>query len=65
MTILLFGRLLPIIPKQSRIICRDDKPVLWVIDPVEKRILSTINFPGGGMEDLGLRFSRHILDAQK
>ena len=34
-------------------ICRDDKPVMWVIDPVEKKILSTINFPGGGMEDLG------------
>jgi DNA-binding beta-propeller fold protein YncE len=34
-------------------VCNDDKPELWVIDPMEKRIVSTINFPGGGMEDLG------------
>jgi DNA-binding beta-propeller fold protein YncE len=34
-------------------ICRDDKPLMWVIDPVKKEILSTINFAGGGMEDLG------------
>jgi DNA-binding beta-propeller fold protein YncE len=33
-------------------ICCDDKPVMWVIDPVAKKILSTINFPEGGMEDL-------------
>ena len=34
-------------------VCDDDKPEMWVIDPMEKRIVSTINFPGGGMEDLG------------
>jgi hypothetical protein len=34
-------------------VCNDDKPEMWVIDPMEKRIVSTINFPGGGMEDLG------------
>ena len=34
-------------------VCNDDKPEMWVIDPKEKRIVSTISFPGGGMEDLG------------
>src|ERR1700720_2235619 len=34
-------------------VCNDDKPEMWVVDPMEKRIVSTINFPGGGMEDLG------------
>jgi DNA-binding beta-propeller fold protein YncE len=34
-------------------VCNDDKPEMWVIDPMEKKIVSTINFPGGGMEDLG------------
>jgi DNA-binding beta-propeller fold protein YncE len=34
-------------------VCNDDKPEMWVIDPIERRIVSTINFPGGGMEDLG------------
>jgi DNA-binding beta-propeller fold protein YncE len=33
-------------------VCDDDKPEMWVIDPMEKRIVSTINFPRGGMEDL-------------
>src|ERR1700719_4335265 len=33
-------------------VCNDDKPEMWVINPMEKRIVSTINFPGGGMEDL-------------
>src|SRR6202035_3249947 len=28
-------------------ICCDDQPEMWVIDPMEKRIVSTINFPGG------------------
>jgi DNA-binding beta-propeller fold protein YncE len=41
-------------PETNRVfVCRDDKPVMWVIDPQEKKILSTINFPGEGMEDLG------------
>jgi DNA-binding beta-propeller fold protein YncE len=41
-------------PETDRVfICRDDKPLIWVIDPQEKKILSTISFPGGGMEDLG------------
>src|ERR1700730_230605 len=34
-------------------VCNDDQPEMWVVDPMEKRIVSTINFPGGGMEDLG------------
>jgi DNA-binding beta-propeller fold protein YncE len=34
-------------------VCNDDKPEMWVIDPMENRIVSTINFPEGGMEDLG------------
>jgi DNA-binding beta-propeller fold protein YncE len=34
-------------------VCNDDKPEMWVIDPTEKKIVSTISFPGGGMEDLG------------
>jgi DNA-binding beta-propeller fold protein YncE len=34
-------------------VCNDDKPEMWVIDPMEKRIVSSINFPSGGMEDLG------------
>src|ERR1700734_2259445 len=34
-------------------VCNDDKPEMWVIDPMEKTIVSTISFPGGGMEDLG------------
>jgi DNA-binding beta-propeller fold protein YncE len=33
-------------------VCDDDKPVMWVINPMEKRIVSTIDFPRGGMEDL-------------
>src|ERR1700733_10503857 len=33
-------------------VCSDDKPEMWVISPTEKRIVSSINFPGGGMEDL-------------
>jgi DNA-binding beta-propeller fold protein YncE len=33
-------------------ICNDDKPEMWVIDPTERKIVSTISFPGGGMEDL-------------
>jgi DNA-binding beta-propeller fold protein YncE len=41
-------------PETNRVfVCNDDKPEMWVIDPMEKRIVSTINFPGGGMEDLG------------
>jgi DNA-binding beta-propeller fold protein YncE len=41
-------------PETNRVfICQDDKPVMWVIDPQEKKILSTINFPAEGMEDLG------------
>ena len=28
-------------------VCNDDKPEMWVIDPMEKMIASTINFPGG------------------
>jgi DNA-binding beta-propeller fold protein YncE len=34
-------------------VCNDDKPEIWVIDPMSKKIVSTINFPGRGMEDLG------------
>jgi DNA-binding beta-propeller fold protein YncE len=41
-------------PETNRVfVCNDDKPEMWVIDPKEKRIVSTINFPGGGLEDLG------------
>ena len=40
--------------KSNRVfVCNDDKPEMWVIDPMEERIVSTIDFPGGGLEDLG------------
>jgi len=40
--------------KTNRVfVCNDDEPEMWVIDPMEKRIVSTISFPGAGMEDLG------------
>ncbi|MCE0523086.1 MAG: hypothetical protein LV480_09265 [Methylacidiphilales bacterium] len=34
-------------------VCNDEKPELWVIDPVARKILTTISLPGKGMEDLG------------
>jgi DNA-binding beta-propeller fold protein YncE len=41
-------------PATNRVfVCNDDKPEMWVIDPMLKKIVSTINFPGRGMEDLG------------
>lgn len=33
-------------------VCNDEKPEMWVIDPVAKKILTTITLPGAGMEDL-------------
>ncbi len=33
-------------------VCNDEKPELWIIDPTAKKIISTITFPGAGMEDL-------------
>lgn len=33
-------------------VCNDEKPELWVIDPVSKKIVSTLTMPGAGMEDL-------------
>ena len=42
-------------------VCEDDKPEMWVINPMEKRILSTINFPRGGMEDLGFDSQNRFL----
>jgi DNA-binding beta-propeller fold protein YncE len=40
-------------PESNRVfVCNDEKPELWVIDPVAKTILSTLTLPGGGMEDL-------------
>jgi DNA-binding beta-propeller fold protein YncE len=34
-------------------VCNDEKPEIWVIDPVAKKIISTLTMPGAGMEDLG------------
>ena len=40
-------------PKTNRVfVCNDEKPELWVIDPEVKKILTTLTFPGAGMEDL-------------
>jgi DNA-binding beta-propeller fold protein YncE len=33
-------------------VCDDEKPVMWVIDPEAKKILTTLTLAGGGMEDL-------------
>jgi sugar lactone lactonase YvrE len=33
-------------------VCNDDQPEMWVIDPMEKRIVSRINFPGGAWKIL-------------
>jgi DNA-binding beta-propeller fold protein YncE len=33
-------------------VCNDEAGELWVIDPSAKKILTTINLPGKGMEDL-------------
>jgi DNA-binding beta-propeller fold protein YncE len=41
-------------PGSNRVfVCDDDKPQLWIIDPVAKTILTTLTLPGTGMEDLG------------
>lgn len=41
-------------PSTNRVfVCNDDKPEMWLIDPEKKTILSTITFPGAGMEDFG------------
>jgi DNA-binding beta-propeller fold protein YncE len=41
-------------PGTDRIfVCNDINPELWVIDPEAKKILTTLTFAGGGMEDLG------------
>lgn len=41
-------------PSSNRVlVCNDTKPQLWIIDPEAKKILTTLTFPGGGMEDLG------------
>ena len=41
-------------PESNRLfVCNDEKPELWIIDPVAKRILATLKLPGAGMEDLG------------
>jgi DNA-binding beta-propeller fold protein YncE len=34
-------------------VCNDEKPQLWIVDPVAKKILTTLTLPGAGMEDLG------------
>jgi DNA-binding beta-propeller fold protein YncE len=40
-------------PATNRVfVCNDEKPEMWVIDPVAKTIATTLTFPGGGMEDL-------------
>ncbi len=40
-------------PGTNRVfVCNDTKPELWIIDPEAQKILQTITFPGGGMEDL-------------
>jgi DNA-binding beta-propeller fold protein YncE len=41
-------------PATNRVfVCNDTKPEMWVIDPEAKKILTTLTFAGGGMEDLG------------
>jgi DNA-binding beta-propeller fold protein YncE len=35
-------------------VCNDEYPEVWVIDPEAKKILATMQMPGGGMEDLGM-----------
>jgi DNA-binding beta-propeller fold protein YncE len=35
-------------------VCNDEKPELWVIDPVTRKITATLTMPGAGMEDLML-----------
>jgi hypothetical protein len=40
------------LPTNRVFVCDDDKSEMWVIDPMAKKIVSTINFPGAGMEDL-------------
>lgn len=41
-------------PETNRVfVCNDDKPEMWIIDPEAKVIISTLTFPGSGMEDLG------------
>lgn len=33
-------------------VCNDTAPELWVIDPESRKIITTLTFPGKGMEDL-------------
>jgi hypothetical protein len=42
-------------------VCNDEKPEMWVIDPNTKQILSTLTFPGAGMEDLGFNDEGTVL----
>ncbi len=40
-------------PQTDRVfVCNDESPQMWVIDPEEKKIISTFSFQGSGMEDL-------------
>jgi DNA-binding beta-propeller fold protein YncE len=49
-------------PETDRVfVCNDEKPEMWIIDPVAKSILTTIAFPGGGMEDLGFDKGDNLL----
>jgi DNA-binding beta-propeller fold protein YncE len=42
-------------------VCNDDKPELWIIDPEAKVIVTTLNLPGFGMEDLGFNADGSLL----
>jgi DNA-binding beta-propeller fold protein YncE len=42
-------------------VCNDDKPELWIIDPEAKAIVTTLNLPGFGMEDLGFNADGSLL----
>jgi len=42
-------------------VCNDDKPELWIIDPEAKAIVTTLNMPGFGMEDLGFNADGSLL----
>ncbi len=48
-------------PSNRAFVCDDEKPEMWVIDPEAKKILTTLTFPGNGMEDLAFNSDGSLL----